>query len=205
MLIFIFHQLSCAVVANVIIGTLCRDGIILAMDNLPDNQGLIRSTRWTSHAKLITDQVVIACPTITNSDFHGFYDELKLQIKKIEIKSVEMISATARHCAYNKFPSVHVIIAGPSESGYKIFEILPGGSLITTKDYVITGEGSIDVSASLDQIHHGDKNNPLVPQIIQTFPIICNLIGSTTRGFHEKKQKFSIWVMRGRRWRKLLA
>lgn len=205
--VIIFLYVNQVVYSSTLIGTLCTDGIIFVSDTIPSNPGeVFSSARWVSPAKILTEGILVACPSSTHIAFNDFYEELKLELNRSAVDvTIDMVVNCARRCIYRKFPSIHIVVAGVVDCEkeapeYKMLEILPGGSVMATHDFVVAGPcGSIAISA-LDRLRN-EKTGTLSP-VCETLPIICGAMTSTVKNRPGTK-RISTWVMQGKRWRKL--
>lgn len=182
LLVLIINLLCrCGVYASIIIAVKSNDGIVFATDGLStggvlvDNRSVKKSFRLNSNTVLCCasgqNQFVRLCEDIKN-------ECLRFQHSDAKVMGTRSVAYMCRQLAYNKYSSVHVIIAGcediaDKDTTWSIHEILPGGSLIQ-QNYAVAGSGANVVVPLLDEFLYLESDTPSVENqhtITKTLPV----------------------------------
>jgi len=137
--------------ATCVIAIKCIDGIALGSDTLAVNGNLI-GNRETIKIKQLSNNIMICCASGLKSSQELFSElESEIRLKRLMYNTELSMTSIANyirhklHASDANIDKAHFIIAGISTAGgakdAKIYEILPGGSLME-QDYVVAGPSS---------------------------------------------------------------
>lgn len=140
----------------------CIDGVVIASDSLAVSGSLV-GNRETIKIKQLTNNVVICCAAGFKL-FQQLFDDLESDVKHHRLSyqselSIQSIANYIRRKLYSRSNSdTHILVIGidsPSSDPH-IFEVLPGGSLVS-HDFVVAGPASGNLFPLLLELCHKEK------------------------------------------------
>ena len=148
--LLIIAGLFCTITKSTCISAIkCLDGVVVASDSLAISGSLV-GNRETIKIKQLPNNVVICCASGFKM-FQQLFDELESEVNHHRLSyeselSVESIANYIRRKVHARSQTdTHILVVGidssSSSSDPRIFEVLPGGSLVS-HDYVVAGPAS---------------------------------------------------------------
>ena len=164
-----------------IIAAKCTDGILLGYDSLETMGGsTMVSQRYSQKVHRVNPTTFLCFPT-ESVESHLLCKDLRTEARSSSRGYSVLSTKALSHCAHkliqSKYQSTHAIIVGcegtvsSSEPEYRIFEILPGGTIME-RDMAMAGTGADGLSMILGDIGDGKKSfedtNVLVQKALKT-------------------------------------
>ena len=173
----------------------CSDGIVLASDSLAVSGSLV-GNRETIKIKQLPNNVVICCASGFKI-FQQLFDDLESEVNhhrlsyQSELSVVSIANYIRRKLHARSQSDTHILVVGidASSSEPLIFEVLPGGSLVS-HEYVVAGPASGNLFPLLQELcnkrkkittsttNSDDNNNVCVIDTVEAFEIVNKILQS---------------------------